>query len=87
MSLRELVQGGEKLAEVGVGAGKVKSESVDEHSELLEMLSNHSCLTKGPAVVELDLDAVDKIVFSSETWFDMQYIILKHTRSYLELVN
>lgn len=76
----------ERLAELVAGAGKVKSESADEHSELLEMLSNPSCLTKGPEVVELDLDAVDKIVFSSETWFDMQYIILTHTRLYLVLV-
>lgn len=72
ISWRELGQGEEKLAEVEAGAGKVKSESEDEHSELLEMLSNPSCLTKGPEVVELDLEAVDKIVFSSETWFDMQ---------------
>lgn len=77
--------GEEKLAEVETGAGKVKSESVDEHSELLEMLSTPSCLTKGPKA-ELDFDAVHNIVLSSETWFDMQYIILKHTKSYLVLV-
>lgn len=41
-------------------------------------------LTEGPQV-ELDFDGVHN-AFSSETWFDMQYIILRHTKSDLVLV-
>lgn len=35
---------------------------------------------------QLDPDFDAHIAFSSETWFDMQYIILRHTKSDLVLV-
>jgi hypothetical protein len=56
----------EKVGEAGIGAGKVKSESEDEASELLEVNSICSSPSTGPEV-EVCLDEVDKIIFSSET--------------------
>ena len=77
----------EEPAEAGrAGMEKVKSEFVNEFSELLDVASTSLTLTPGPDT-ELDFDAVCKIVFSSENWLDMQYIILRRTRSYLPLVS
>lgn len=80
MSWRALGLNEEKLAEVGAGAGKVKSESVDEASELSEV-SNVSSLTIGIEVDEVDVDEERKIIFSCENCSDMQYNSLRHTRS------
>lgn len=74
-----------EVGDVGIGAGKEKSESEDEASELLEMNSIRSSPSMGPEV-EVCLDEVDKTIFSSETWFDMEYIILRHTKLDLVLV-
>lgn len=75
----------EEPAEVEFATGKVKSGSVNEYSDPLEEASTSLCLEDGPEV-ELDFDAVCKIAFSSENWFDMQCIILRHTKSDLALV-
>lgn len=75
----------EKFAGVEVGAGNVKSESVDVVSEEAEVSSSRSSLAMNPEA-ELELAEAHKIIFSSENWPDMLYIILKHTRSHLVLV-
>lgn len=75
----------EKFAGVEAGAGKVKSESVDVVSEEADIASIRTSVAMNPDV-ELEVDEVDKIIFSSEIWSDMQYIILRHTRSFLALV-
>lgn len=79
MSWRALGLNEEKLAEAGAGAGKVKSESVDEASELSEV-SKVSSLTIG-IEVEVEVDEERKIIFSCENCSDMQYNSLRHTRS------
>lgn len=71
----------EKFAGVVAGAGNVKSESVDEVSEEVEVASPGLSLATNRED-ELKLDE-DKIIFSSKNWSDMLYIILRHTRSYL----
>lgn len=68
----------EKLAEVGLGAGKVKSESLDEASELSEVSTNSSLTTAADAEVEIKGER--KIVFSCKNWSDMLYNSLKHTK-------
>lgn len=85
ISWKELELVAEKVGEAGSGAGKVKSESEDEASELLEVNSICSSPSTGPEV-EVCLDEVDNIIFSSETWLDMEYIILRHTKLDLVLV-
>lgn len=85
ISWKELELVAEKVGEAGIGAGKVKLESEDEASELLEVNSICSSPSTGPEV-EVCLDEVDKIIFSSETWLDMEYIILRHTKLDLVLV-
>lgn len=60
----------------------MKSESVDVVSEEADNASIRTSVAMNPDV-ELE---VDKIIFSSEIWSDMQYIILRHTRSFLALV-
>lgn len=67
------------------GAGNVKSESEDVVSEEVEESSPLSSLERTP-VAELELDDADNIIFSSENWPDILYIILRHTRSYPILV-
>lgn len=66
---------GEEPAEVWYGMEKVKSESVSEYSELLEVSSTSLWLAAG-SDAELDFDAVCNIIFSSENWLDMKCIIL-----------
>lgn len=63
----------------------MKSESVDVVSEELDIASIRTSVAMNPDV-ELEVDEVDKIIFSSETWSDIMYIILRHTRSFLALV-
>ena len=75
----------EKFEEVEAGAEKVKSESVDVVSEEADDASIWSSPEMNPEI-ELELDEVDNVIFSSENWSDMEYIILRHTRSYLVLV-
>lgn len=69
---------GGKVGEVEVGAGKVKSELDDVESESLEMNSIWSSPVNFPEI-ELKFD-VDNIIFSSETWFDIEFVILRHTK-------
>lgn len=64
------------------GAGAVKSESVEEVSELLEATST---LALGRNV-ELNLDEVLRVNVRSATWLDMEDIILRHTRTDLVLI-
>lgn len=84
MSWRALGLNEVKLAVVVAGAGKVKSESDDEASELSEV-SNVSSLTMG-IEVEVEVDEDRKIIFSCENCSDMQYNNLRHTRSYQVLI-
>ena len=68
------------FAGVETGAGKVNSESVDV-LEKVDVPSSWLSLYKSPEV-ELKSEEERTIIFSSETWLDMLYIILRHTRSY-----
>lgn len=68
----------EKVGGGGLGTGKVKSNSVDDESEQLDVASVETSYG-----IELDASEFEVFtsVFISTIWFDMQRIILLHTRS------
>lgn len=71
-----LVPNEEKVGTDGLGTGKVKSS--DDESEQLDVASVETSFEKELNASELE---VPTIIFISEIWFDMQCIILSHTRS------
>lgn len=68
----------EMLAEVRTGAGNVKSESLDEASELSEV-SKELSRTMGWEV-DVEFDGERKIFFSCENWSDIQNNSLGHRK-------
>lgn len=75
------------MSEEGDGAGKVKSESLDEASEFSELSARSSRTTGAEAIVEADIEGDLKMDFSCENWSDIEYNNLEYTKQDLSSLN